>query len=72
MDKILIIGGNSLKGKIKIGGAEISSKHCNFFINNGLAKAKDLESLIIMVKKRVYEITGVNLELELQIIGEKI
>ena len=54
----------------KEGEATISEKHCNFFVNNGNAKSSDIENLIKKVKKRVYEITGVNLELEIKIIGE--
>ena len=54
----------------KEGDATISEKHCNFFVNNGNAKSSDIENLIKKVKKRVYEITGVNLELEIKIIGE--
>ena len=57
---------------IKIGGAKISEKHCNFFINNGNAKSEDLEKLIYQVKSKVLEKTGINLELELKIIGEKL
>ena len=57
---------------INIGDASISEKHCNFFINKGKAKSEDLENLIYKVKKRVSEKTGINLELELQIIGEKL
>ena len=52
------------------GDAVISQKHCNFFINNGKAKSADIEKLINRVKKTVYEKTGVNLELEIKIIGE--
>ena len=52
------------------GDAIISQKHCNFFINNGNAKSADIENLIKKVKKRVYAKTGVNLELEIKIIGE--
>ena len=48
----------------------ISQKHCNFFINNGNAKSKDIENLIQKVRKKVLEKTGVNLELEIKIIGE--
>ena len=48
----------------------ISKKHCNFFVNNGKAKSSDIENLIKKVKKRVYTKTGVNLELEIKIIGE--
>ena len=52
------------------GDASISKKHCNFFVNNGNASANDIEKLINKVKKRVAEKTGVNLELEIKIIGE--
>ena len=55
---------------MKIGDAQISDKHCNFFINNGNAKSKDLEQLIIQVKDKVFKSTGINLELEVQIIGK--
>ena len=53
------------------GDAFISQKHCNFFVNNGNAKSSDIENLINKVKKKVYEKTGVNLELEIKIVGEK-
>ena len=52
------------------GDAMISQKHCNFFINNGNAKSSDIENLIKKVKKKVYEKTGENLELEIKITGE--
>jgi UDP-N-acetylmuramate dehydrogenase len=55
---------------MKIGDAQISDKHCNFFVNNGNAKSKDLEQLIAHVKDKVFENTGINLELEVQIIGK--
>ena len=54
----------------KEGDAMISQKHCNFFINNGNAKSADIENLIKKVKSKVYEKTGVNLELEIKIVGE--
>ena len=57
---------------MNVGDAYISDKHCNFFVNKGNAKSSDLESLIDKVKKKVFEKTGINLELELQIIGEKL
>ena len=56
----------------KVGDAHISEKHCNFFVNNRNAKSKDLETLISKVKRKVLDKTGINLELELQIIGEKL
>ena len=54
----------------KEGDASISQKHCNFFVNNGNAKSIDIENLINKVQKTVYAKTGVNLELEVKIIGE--
>ena len=56
---------------MKIGDACISEKHCNFFVNKGRAKSSDLEKLIYKVKKQVLDKTGINLELELKIIGEE-
>jgi UDP-N-acetylmuramate dehydrogenase len=55
---------------MKIGDAQISDKHCNFFINNGKAKSEDLEKLILQVKDKVFKKTGIKLELEVQIIGK--
>ena len=55
-----------------IGDAYISKHHCNFFVNKGNAKASDLEKLIHQVKNKVLNTSGVNLELELKIIGEKL
>ena len=54
----------------KEGDAVISQKHCNFFVNKGNAKSLDIEKLINKVKKKVHEKTGVNLELEIKIVGE--
>ncbi len=54
-----------------IGGARISSKHSNFFLNNGNATSSDIEALIEKVKKEVFLKTGINLELEIKIIGVK-
>ena len=54
----------------KVGDAIISQKHCNFFVNNGNANSADIENLIKKVQKKVYEKTGINLELEIKIIGE--
>ena len=48
----------------------ISQKHCNFFVNKGGAKSSDIEELIKKVKKKVYDKTGEDLELEIKIIGE--
>ena len=56
--------------QFKEGDAIISEKHNNFFVNNGNAKSADIEKLIKRVQKSVNEKTGVNLELEIKIIGE--
>jgi UDP-N-acetylmuramate dehydrogenase len=57
---------------MEIGGAYISEKHCNFFVNRGNAKSQDLENLIRKVENKVLNKTGIKLELELEIIGEKL
>ena len=57
-----------LKGT-KIGDAEISTKHANFFINHGKAKANDIVELIIQAKKAVKKEFGISLELEIKTIG---
>ena len=57
---------------MRVGDASFSEKHCNFLVNKGKAKAKDIENLIHQVKKIVFEKTGTNLELELKIIGENL
>ena len=59
-------------GGMEVGDAYISEKHCNFFVNKGKATSKDLEELIYKVKSKVFNKTGINLELELQIFGEKL
>mgnify|MGYP001165100317 CR=1 FL=1 len=56
--------------QLKEGDAAISEKHCNFFVNEGNAKSSDIEKLIKKVKKKVFEKTGKNLELEIKIVGE--
>ena len=57
-----------LKGAC-IGDAEISTKHANFFVNHGSAKATDIAKLIFLARKTVYEKYGVMLELEVKTIG---
>ncbi len=57
--------------KLFVGDAKISDKHCNFFINDGKATASDIEKLINKVKEEVKFKTGVNLELEIKIVGNE-
>ena len=56
---------------LAVGGASISKQHSNFFLNNGKATSSDIEALIDKVKKAVFLKTGINLELEIKIIGSK-
>ena len=57
----------SLKGE-RIGDAQISTKHANFIINKGRARAEDILKLILFVKKRVKSVYGITLETEVEII----
>lgn len=54
-----------LKG-LSVGGAQVSQKHAGFIINCGGATCADVLSLVAQVKKKVYEKTGVALELEIK------
>ena len=56
---------------LNIGGARMSSQHSNFFLNNGSATSSDIENLIEEVRTKVFLKTGINLELEIKIIGDK-
>ncbi|WP_367606483.1 UDP-N-acetylmuramate dehydrogenase [Legionella sp. W05-934-2] len=59
-----------LKG-FKIGGAQVSTKHANFIINQDCdATAKDIEQLINHVWQTVRDKTGVELVREVHLIGE--
>ena len=52
----------------KFGDAEISKKHCNFFVNNNNATFEDMKKLIEFVKENVKSKTGINIETEIEII----
>ena len=51
-----------------LGEASISKKHCNFFVNKGNAKFKDMKKLIEFVSESVFKKTGVKLETEIKIL----
>ena len=53
-----------------LGGAQMSPKHANFLVNTGGATAADLEALGELVRKRVFETSGVTLEWEIMRVGE--
>ncbi len=58
-----------LKGH-RHGGAMVSDKHANFILNMGDATAADVEALIAEVRAAVERASGVQLELEVRVIGE--
>jgi UDP-N-acetylmuramate dehydrogenase len=53
------------------GGAQVSEKHTNFLINTGNATSADIEGLGDEVRRRVKENSGVELEWEIQRVGQK-
>jgi UDP-N-acetylmuramate dehydrogenase len=53
----------------RLGGAEMSAKHPNFLINTGSATAADLEALGELVRKRVFQSSGLTLEWEIMRVG---
>ena len=59
---------DSVDKNIKFGDAMISEKHSNFFINKKNASFEDMNNLINFVKYNVKKKTGVNLDLEIQIL----
>ncbi|MEQ8354889.1 MAG: UDP-N-acetylmuramate dehydrogenase [Kiloniellaceae bacterium] len=54
---------------LKLGGAMVSEKHCNFLINTGAATAADLENLGEEVRRRVKDHSGIALEWEIKRLG---
>lgn len=54
---------------LRIGGAQVSEKHCNFLINHGDATAADIENLGEEVRRRVKENSGIELQWEIKRIG---
>jgi UDP-N-acetylmuramate dehydrogenase len=64
-----LIEAAGLKGT-RIGNAQISSQHANFFINTNATKAADMRKLIELAQKNVLDKFGIKLELEVELIGE--
>lgn len=54
---------------LTVGGAQVSEKHAGFIINRGGATCADILALIEQVKTRVFDQTGVMLELEVKTLG---
>lgn len=57
-----------LKG-LQVGGAQVSEKHAGFVVNRGGATCADVLGLVEQVKARVLAQTGVELEMEVRILG---
>ncbi|MAI07484.1 MAG: UDP-N-acetylenolpyruvoylglucosamine reductase [Magnetococcales bacterium] len=55
---------------MRVGDAQVSVKHCNFFVNLGEATAKDMQTLTEHVEAQVLERLGVQLEREVRFVGE--
>jgi UDP-N-acetylmuramate dehydrogenase len=64
-----LIEAAGLKGS-RIGNVEISTIHGNFFVNNGETRSADVKALIELAQKTVKEKFGIDLELEVELIGE--
>jgi UDP-N-acetylmuramate dehydrogenase len=64
-----LIENAGLKG-MRIGDAEISHLHANFFVNQGEASAADIYALIQLARRTVADEYGVELELEIELIGD--
>lgn len=58
-----------LKGR-QIGGAQISQKHANFFLNVADATAGDVKALADLARQTVQAQFGVELELEIELVGD--
>jgi UDP-N-acetylenolpyruvoylglucosamine reductase len=58
-----------LKGA-RVGGAFVSAEHGNFVVNDGSATAKDVLQLINLLKQRAKAARGIDLHVEVEIIGE--
>ena len=63
-----LIESAGLKG-YRVGGAQISEKHANFFINDEKATADDIRALFAEAWNSVRELFGVEMELEVELVG---
>ena len=68
MPSAWFIIGAGLTGK-KVGQAQVSKKHSNYIVNLGNAKAKDVLALIDIITKKVKKKYQINLEVEVQFVG---
>lgn len=56
----------------RVGGAFVSDKHANYFINSGEASFEDMYRLMLSVEKKVFEETGVRLQREIEVWSERL
>tara|TARA_B100000686_G_C16296017_1_gene716010 strand:- start:27 stop:662 length:636 start_codon:yes stop_codon:yes gene_type:complete len=59
----------SIPTNTSFGDAAISEKHLNFFVNKNNATYEDMKKLIDFVRNNVKRKTGINLDLEIEIVG---
>jgi len=64
-----LIDAAGLKG-LRIGDAQISTLHANFFLNHGRASSAEIYSLIQRARQAVRDKFGIDLELEIELVGE--
>lgn len=64
-----LIDSAGLRG-LRYKDAQVSQKHCGFIVNLGDATYKDISTLINVVQKTVKDVHGVDLELEIKVVGE--
>jgi UDP-N-acetylmuramate dehydrogenase len=55
---------------VKLGGARVSEIHANFIINDGTATTRDIQELIMLIKKEIKTRFGIALAEEVKIIGQ--
>jgi UDP-N-acetylmuramate dehydrogenase len=65
-----LIEAAGLKGH-RVGGAEVSRMHANYFVNTGAATAADVRALIAHAQEAVERRFGVRLETEVKLIGAR-
>ncbi|MBI2164709.1 MAG: UDP-N-acetylmuramate dehydrogenase [candidate division NC10 bacterium] len=64
-----LVEATGVKGT-RIGGAMISERHGNFFVNLGDARAADVLALVALARERVRQTAGIDLELEIRVVGD--
>ena len=64
-----LIMDSGMRGR-RVGGAQVSEKHCGFIVNTGNATSEDVAELIMEVQERVKERFGIMLEPEIVKLGK--